>query len=161
VVTDEEKRRQIAELYRSGGAPHIQRVLEHRHERDAQGQRMVDSAMFLYDNLERVPVLAIACMAGSIPQDATDGLRATYYASIYPGVWSFMLALRSRGLGSVLTTLHLNSEKEIAALLGIPDSVTQMALVPVGYIKGQPPKPAARPPVSEIVCWESWETNQA
>ena len=37
-----------------------------------------------------------------------------------PAVWSFALALRSRGLGSVWTTLHLAHEREVAELLGIP-----------------------------------------
>ena len=159
VVTDAAKRRRIAELYRSGGQPHVERVQAGREGRDAQGQRMIDSAMFLYHNLERVPVLAFACMAGRFPEDATEGLRATYYASIYPGVWSFMLALRARGLGSVLTTLHLNAREEIGDLLKIPRSFTQMAMVPVGYIKGHAPKPAVRPPVDEIVRWESWQSK--
>ena len=33
-----------------------------------------------------------------------------YFGSIFPAVWSFNLALRARGLGSVLTTLHLVRE---------------------------------------------------
>lgn len=153
LVTDEEKRRRIAELYRSGGRPHVTRVLAERDRRGAQDQRMIDSAVFLFENLERVPVLAIACMAERIPEDAPENLRATRYASIYPCVWSFMLALRSRGLGSVLTTLHLNAERAIGELLDIPPSFTQMAMVPVGYIKGSPPRPADRPPVGDIVRW--------
>ena len=41
-------------------------------------------------------------------------------ARILPAVWSFLLALRERGLGSAWTTLHLAHEKEVAELLGIP-----------------------------------------
>ncbi|MDE0006465.1 MAG: nitroreductase family protein [Rhodospirillaceae bacterium] len=153
MVTDETRRRRIAELYRSGGRPHVDRVLAGRDARGAQDRRMIDSAMFLFEHLERVPVLAIACMDGRIPEDAPENLRATRYASIYPCVWSFMLALRSRGLGSVLTTLHLNAERAIGELLDLPPSFTQMALVPIGYIKGPAPKPAHRPPVDDIVRW--------
>jgi nitroreductase len=67
-----------------------------------------------------------------------------------------MLALRSRGLGSAWTTLHLWKEKEAADLLGIPDTVTQVALLPVGYTTGGDFKPAARPPVEGITYWDSW-----
>jgi nitroreductase len=156
IVMDATKRKTIAELYRSGGRPHIEQVIRRRNERSAQDQRMIDSALYLYDNLERVPVHAIACMAGPIPDDAPHRIRATYYASIYPAVWSFMLALRSRGLGSVLTTLHLASEKEIGRALGIPEDVTQMALIPVAYTRGKTFRPAARPPVEKIVSWDTW-----
>jgi nitroreductase/ketosteroid isomerase-like protein len=156
VVTDPELKRSIAELYRDGGRPHIETVLSNRHLRDAQGQRMIDSAMFLYDNLERVPVLVFPCLEGRIPDDTRHARRATYYASIYPAVWSFMLALRSRGLGSVLTTLHLANEEAIGKLLQIPSSLTQMAMVPAGYISGHQPRAASRPPVEDIVRWEGW-----
>jgi nitroreductase len=156
LVTEDDTKQRVARCYRQGGRAHIERVLAHRHERDAQSNRMIDSAMFLYDNLERVPVLAFAILAGDIPPDATHAARSTFYASIYPSVWSFMLALRSRGLGSVLTTLHLNSEKEIGATLGIPENFTQMAMVPIGYIHGHAPKSATRPPVEDIVRWERW-----
>ena len=47
-----------------------------------------------------------------------------------------MLALRSRGLGSAWTTLHLAKEAETAELLGIPEGITQVALIPVAYTVG-------------------------
>ena len=71
-------------------------------------------------------------------------------------MWSFQLALRSRGLGSVLTTLHLIYEAEAAKLLGIPDNVMQVALIPVAYTKGSDFKRATRPPVSTITHWNQW-----
>jgi nitroreductase len=67
-----------------------------------------------------------------------------------------MLALRSRGLGSVWTTLHLFKEAEAAEVLGIPPEVTQIALLPVAYTVGMEFKPAVRPPVTEITYWNTW-----
>ena len=58
---------------------------------------------------------------------------ASVYGSILPAVWSFQLALRSRGLGSAWTTLHLMWESEVAEILGIPEHVMQVALLPVAY----------------------------
>jgi nitroreductase len=83
-------------------------------------------------------------------------MLAGVYGSIFPAVWSFQLALRSRGLGSVLTTLHLVYEQEAAKLLGIPDNVLQVALLPVAYTKGTDFKRAERPPVANITHWNRW-----
>ncbi|MET1003450.1 MAG: nitroreductase family protein, partial [Acidimicrobiia bacterium] len=73
-----------------------------------------------------------------------------------PAVWSFMLALRSRGLGSVYTTLHLGYERDAAELLGIPDTVTQIALVPVAYTIGTDFKPGARKPAENVTYFNGW-----
>ena len=83
-------------------------------------------------------------------------MMAGFYGSIFPAVWSFQLALRARGLGSALTTLHLVHEKEASALLGIPDDVLQVALLPVGYTRGTDFKRAERPPIENIVHWNQW-----
>ena len=70
---------------------------------------------------------------------------AGYHGSVAPGVWSFQLAARARGLGSAWTTFHLVHEQQVAELLGIPDTVTQVALLPVAYYTGDTfqPGPAA------------------
>ena len=78
--------------------------------------------------------------------------QASVYGSILPAVWSFMLAARSRGLGTAWTTLHLLYEKEAADLLGIPfNEIMQTALVPVAYSKGTDFKPAPRSKALERV----------
>jgi nitroreductase len=76
---------------------------------------------------------------------------------MYPAVWSFMLALRSRGLGSVITTVHLNREREAAELLGVPDGYVQSCLLPVAYFTGDDFKPAVRTPVEDITFWNHWD----
>ena len=63
-------------------------------------------------------------------------VTASSFGSILPAAWSFLLALRSRGFGSVWTTAHLWNEQAAAALLGIPDSVTQVAMFPVAHTVG-------------------------
>ena len=78
------------------------------------------------------------------------------FGSIFPAVWSFQLALRARGLGSCLTTLHLVHEAEAAELLGIPDNVMQVALLPVAYTVGTDFRRAERPPASTITHWNGW-----
>ena len=75
-------------------------------------------------------------------------------------MWSFQLALRSRGLGSVLTTLHLPLADRAAELLEIPSGVTQIGLIPVAYFTGEDFKPAARRPVEEITYWNGWKQDR-
>jgi nitroreductase len=86
---------------------------------------------------------------------------AGLFGSIYPAVWSFQLALRSRGLGSSFTTLHLPQAPKAAALLGIPEGVVQTALIPVAYFTGDDFKPAVRRPVEKITYWNGWKQPRA
>jgi len=96
---------------------------------------------------------ALAAPAGGGITIAAAGLMG----SIIPAMWSFQLALRSRGLGSCYTTLHLGLEGEAAELLGIPPHMTQAGLIPVAYTKGTDFKPASRPPVEEITYLDTYK----
>jgi len=166
VVTDAEKRARIAELYRKAferyraGASTRAVAAQRDPLGRAQQDRVADSAQYLADHLHRVPVFLIACITGrndqvTGPMAALSG--ASVYGSILPAVWSFMLAARARGLGTVWTTLHLSAEKEVAALLGIPyDDVMQVALIPVAYTKGVDFKPARRLPLDGILHVDAW-----
>jgi len=102
-------------------------------------------------------VHVIPCIQGRPGGDVPAAMTAGLYGSIFPAVWSFQLALRARGLGSTLTTLHLAHEREAAELLGIPDDMHQVALLPVAYTLGTDFKRATRPPVSSITHWNQWQ----
>ena len=153
VVTDADKRAAIAEIYNSVGAEYL--AQKANTEKDPQARRVYESATALTSTLADVPVHVIPCIERRV-----DGLplvaAASAWASIIPAAWSFLLALRSRGLGSVWTTLHLAKEREVAELLGIPATVTQVALFPVAYTIGTDFKPAKRPPVEDITSWNTW-----
>jgi nitroreductase len=98
----------------------------------------------------------IPCLLGRPPAEENPANAAGFFGSILPATWSFMLALRSRGLGSAFTTLHLVEEAAAAELLGIPDTVTQCALIPVAYTIGDEFKPASRKPVEAVVYLNGW-----
>jgi nitroreductase len=166
VVTDPDKRAAIADAYRVGAKGYL--------DVDATGNdqqvRVLSSARYLADNLHRVPVHVIPCVWGRLPSgDGSSGsgagrlpfggtaLQAGFWGSIFPAVWSFQLALRVRGLGSSLTTLHLPHEQDVAELLGIPyDRCTQAALIPVAYTLGTDFRPAARRDPERVIHWDSW-----
>jgi nitroreductase len=153
VVTDADKRAAIAEIYRSIGAEYLAQAAQTTV--DPQTRRVYESALALTDTLAQVPVHVIPCLLDRI--DGTNLLAAaSAWASIIPAGWSFLLALRSRGLGSVWTTMHLGKESEVAELLGIPHTVTQAALFPVAYTIGTDFRPASRPPAETITFWNTW-----
>ena len=154
VIDDSDTRAALAALYRRSAEGYLSAASEQASSgADDQTQRVFSSAMYLMEHLQEVPVHLIPCIQGNPP----NGLAgAGFYASIYPAVWSFQLALRARGLGSCLTTLHLAHADAAAALLGIPEGITQTALLPVAYTVGTDFKLAKRAPVSEITHWNSW-----
>ncbi|HEX2026923.1 MAG TPA: nitroreductase family protein [Nitriliruptorales bacterium] len=160
VVTDPEQRAGLAELYhdswrqyragRSAGA-----LSDDEGERAAVMRRVARSAQHLAEHLHEVPVHLIPCIA----RRPTDSVRSqsSLWGSIVPAAWSFMLAARSRGLGTTWTTLHLRYEREAAQLLDIPhDEVTQAALIPVAHYTGEDFSPAPRQPLDEVVHWDRW-----
>src|ERR1700731_3710979 len=122
---------------------------------DPQTQRVYQSALGLTETLAKVPVHVIPCL-GTCFDGSNLLAAASAWASIIPAGWSFLLALRSRGLGSVWTTMHLAKEREVGELLGIPATVTQAALFPVAYTIGNDFRPASRPPAETITFWNTW-----
>jgi nitroreductase len=154
VITDADKRAAIADIYRSAGADYL--AYAAKETSDPQTQRVYASAFSLTDTLGQVPVHVIPCLDNRI-DNSNMLLAASAWASIIPAGWSFLLALRSRGLGSVWTTMHLAKEREVAELLGIPATVTQAALFPVAYTIGTDFRPASRPPAETVTFWDSWE----
>ncbi len=166
VVTDAAKRRALADIYRRAFAmyPDLPFSAHNVHKDDpsmtALQERIVSSAEYLAENLHRVPVMLIPCVAGrpdTAPAPFAVLAQASIYGSILPAVWSFMLAARARGLGTCWTTLHLWYEEEAAQLLGIPlAEITQCALIPVAYTKGTSFRPAPRKPLDGILHIDTW-----
>ena len=153
VVTDPDKRAALASIYTETGGAYL--AMARENQSDDQTRRVYESAFALTEFLADVPVFVIPCMNQRV-DGAPNAIASAAYASIIPAAWSFMLALRARGLGSVWTTLHQFREAEAAKVLGIPDNVTQVALLPVAYTVGTDFKPATRPPVSDITYWNDW-----
>ena len=158
VVDDPDVRAKIADLYRS--AYHAYRVsaVERSAAAGVDNSRIFASADHLAEVLERVPVHLIPCHVAQ-PTGTDEYALSTFYGSVMPAMWSLMLALRSRGLGSSLTTLHLQHSAEIRSLLGIPDSVTQIALIPIGWYTGTGFQPVKRTPAEYVTYWNHWKSR--
>ena len=83
-------------------------------------------------------------------------LDAGYFASIYPAVWQFQLALRARGLGSVITITHLMHEQLVGEILDLPPSVVQTCLLPVAYTTKRVFQPADREALMDKISYDGW-----
>jgi nitroreductase len=155
VVTDPQQRAGLGELWRSAARSY----LEHRASAAAADERLgrlSEAVRYLADHIHEVPVHVIPCVEGRTDR-APAVVQASRWGSILPAAWSFMLAARARGLGTVWTTFHLRREREAADLLGIPfDEVMQAALIPVAYTVGTEFRPAARHPLDTMVHWDRW-----
>lgn len=167
-MTEPEKRAALAALYKktadgifSGTLspdPYLARLhaVSADDPRFAVQQRMYASGMYLVNHLHEVPVLVLSCIEGRV-ETAGPGAQASLYGSIMPATWSFMLALRARGIGSVLITGYIeHCEREVAQILDIPDDITQAALLPVAYFTGADFKPAKRVPAQQRTHWNRW-----
>ena len=155
VVTDRERKAALGRLYRRA----FQR---YRSLREAQSHQAATTPaqprpaqQALAESLDRFPALIVACIEGR-PDPHSVASQVAFYGSILPAAWSLMLALRARGVGTTWTTLHLVHEREAAALLGIPEEVTQTVLLPVAYMHNARLRPAQRRPAREITYWDSW-----
>lgn len=155
IIDDPTKKAAIAERFAEVGRPYLAANSEIRG--DDRSQRVIDSANFLVDHLAEVPSLVLALRLDRAPLHLSQGQASAYYGSVLPGVWSFQLAARARGIGSAWTTFHLEHEEEIAQLLGIPSTVTQVCLLPVGYYTGSDFTPAPRRPAAEVTFLNTWK----
>lgn len=168
VVIDEKKRAGLADLYRkawqiyrkSRGSVFDLFDKEPPGPRKDQLGRVAESADYLVDNLQRVPVHVIPCIGGRVDKmsgEFASVALASVYGSILPATWSYMLAARCRGLGTAWTTAHLMFESEAAEILDIPyDSVTQVALIPTAWFTGTGFRKSLRKPLDEVLHVDGW-----
>ncbi len=157
VIRDPDTKSRLAEFYRQSGGNSMLETHDRLRGSGHPRERVVASAAHLARHLERVPVLVIPTIWGVHDSSGRPGL----FDSVLQAAWSFCLALRARGLGSAWTTVHLGRASEIAELLGIPDGVTQVVLLPVAWTIGTDFKPATRRPASAITWFDHWgHTNE-
>ncbi|BAN03582.1 nitroreductase family protein [Ilumatobacter coccineus] len=155
IIEDPATKQEIAERYVAVGAPYLDG--HSQATQDQRAERVIESGKFLIEHLADVPALVLALRLDRPPPAEALGATAAYYGSVLPGVWSFQLAARARGLGSAWTTFHLEHEADVADVLGIPPTVTQVCLLPVAYYTGDTFSPAPRRPAREVTYLNRWK----
>jgi nitroreductase len=171
VVDDSEQRRLVGEQYAKVTLPTVTQMLESKlSSGDEVGARITRSIIYLAEHMAEVPVIVFPCydveaadhryqrlITDPALRAAPSGMSLGMYASIYPAVWSFQLALRSRGLGSVFTSAHQHDQPAMAEILGIPESWDQTCMIPVAYTTGGDFRPSRRDDVNEHIFWNRYE----
>lgn len=153
VVTDEKQKQRIAAIYRDIGLKVIRDGALASGLLDEETEKVYRNALILVEGIQNAPALVLCCLEGHPGQGGIH--QSTYYGSIYPAIQNLMLAARAKGIGSTMTTLHKAREQDIKSILGIPDDVETIALIPLGYPHGQWGRPRRRPQ-SEVTFWNSW-----
>jgi nitroreductase len=153
-VTDDGKRKAIADLHRAANEPFARSQVETLGP--GSELRRMNSALYLIEHLHEVPVHVLAYVV----DPDLDGLEGQspppvlLYGSIFPAVWSFQLALRARGLGT--SPLFVADEAAVSAVVGAPENAHIASLLPVAYYTGESFRPATRRPVEEVLSWDQW-----
>lgn len=163
VVRDEQTRRGLRDLYLPGWYEYLAMsiagltpwapVTDH----DAEARALVGvpelaargaAAPGFAEHLDEAPAIVVV-LADLKRLAATDRDLDRYTlvggASIYPFVWSILLAARAEGFGGVITTMATRRESEIRALLHAPDHFAVACLVALGRPRRQVRKLTRRP----------------
>ena len=140
IIRDQETKDRLADLYFSAGGSWVIETAERLEGTDHPNARMMQGAKRLAESISSMPALVIPTIIGRHDNSGRPGL----FDSVIQSAWSFMVALRSRGLGSVWTTMYMGEAGAVAELLELPDDVTQICLFPVAYTKGVEFSPSTR-----------------
>jgi nitroreductase len=172
VVRDREQRHRLGAVYRKA-SDEVAEIYAARgrpaHLSEAQYQRLMDGGKYLWEHMSEAPVILVPCLtARDMPtRDALPDQVAARYeahlayqqrirgASIYPALQNILLACRTLGLGTVITTNHILYESEVRSILGLPDDVFTFAMMPLGFPLDRY-GPLSRRPVSEVAFADRW-----
>jgi nitroreductase len=158
VLVDPLVRARVAEIYRIAFHERHSVLLDRLDRMAPAARRTLADARDLADKLAQVPVLVLPCLELDSPR-LPDGNQASLWASLLPAAWSYALAARTRGLVTAWTTVHLDREREVADLLGLPPTVHQGGLLPTAYGLRSTFHPADRRPLADVLHVDGWRAG--
>ena len=140
IIRDQATKDRFQELYLEAGASWVIEAADRIEGTDHPNASMMQGAKRLAENIDQVPAIVILTVIGEHDGSGRPGL----FDSVIQAGWSFQVALRARGLGTVWTSMYLNKAAEVAELLDIPDGLTQVCMFPVAYTIGTDFSPTKR-----------------
>lgn len=158
VVRDAAQRQRIAELNRAAVQAYLhlratRPLLPHQ---DAGRQERIGKAVdWQAEHLHEIPALVFACI--QLAPERVDTFMAGLGSggSVWPGVQNLLLAARALGLGATPTTIVFRDRAAVKDVLGLPEAIEPVCMIPVGYPMGNF-GPVTRQPVQEIMRWDRW-----
>ena len=118
-------------------------------------ERLMASAIYLAEHLADAPAIVVPAILGRYDNSG----RPNLFDSVIQAGWSFCLALRARGLGTTWVTASLRDEASVKEILGTPENLTLIALLPVAYTKGTDFRRAPRAPARTITSFDRYGTT--
>lgn len=122
VVRDAQSRAQLGDLtaraWDAGGREFARARLDEK--------LMADVDAGATGGVAAAPVMIVVCA------DTERGLVQTVPSSIFPATQNLLLAATALGLGSALTTIATAFAAELRELLGLPEHLVPVAIVPLG-----------------------------
>ncbi len=152
VVRDQGHKDRLAELYMASAGAWMIETRDRLAGSGHRSEKVMTSAAYLAEHLAEVPAIVIPTIIGRHDGSGRPGL----FDSVIQAAWSFCVALRARGLGTAWTTAILNNEDDVASLLGIPDSMTQIAMLPVAWTVGPEFSSAPRYPARAVTYFDGF-----
>ena len=153
VIQDPAVRRAIGDFHRAIA----QEMIGDRFLSDAdlpeEQRRMYEAVMGLALSMDAAPAVIAVGVPGGPPNDAWAA--SWYYGSIYPAIQNLTLAARGRGLGTTLSSIHRPHQDRLRPILGVPDDLDIVMLIPVGYPEDPWRRPRRRP-APEVTHWDRW-----
>lgn len=148
VVTEADRKKALSDVYRQ--------VLTEL--ADVRKVPIKATQRALVDRLHEIPAMILVCTIAERPSGEI-ACEVAYYGSVLPAAWSLMLALRARNLGATWTTLLSSRQEEVARILGMPESVVNTVMLPVGYTKDARLRRAERLRAPEVTFWNDWGSS--
>src|SRR3954451_11116432 len=155
IVRDQAVKDELGELYRQSALPFMAAAAEQLRGTGHPQERVMASSTYLAEHLAEVPAIVIPTVIGRHDGGGRPGL----FDSVIQAAWSFCLALRARGLGTTWVTAALQDTTKVKDILGIPEHMTEIVLLPVAYTKGTDFKRAPRHPARSITYFDRFGTT--
>ena len=152
IIRDPGQKKRLAELYWESAGKWMVSARDKLAGTDHRNTNVMRSAAHLAENLDKVPALVIPCIWGVHDDSKKPGL----FDSVVQSAWSFCLAARARGLATAWTTAILNNDEEIRDVLGIPEGVTPIALLPLAFSIGGDFASVPRRLAEEVTYFDNW-----
>jgi len=158
VVRDRETKAFFGERYDNAMKTRFARFVPDDND-NSRNARNFRTAMALGPQIKDVPVLLFICGQRdwplAVPEDQRIGLAPPSYGSVFPCVQNILLGCRAKGLGASLTTMHQVFEAELVEKLAMPETYGIVAVLPIGYPKGNF-GPLTRQPAVELTYLDRW-----
>ena len=152
VIREPAQKTAVAELYYEAAGQFMVGSRDRLAGTNHPNFNVMRSAAHLAENMQDVPAIVIPCIWGIHDDSKKPGL----FDSVLQSAWSFCLAARARGLATAWTSAHMAKSVEAAELLGIPEGVSQIALLPVAWSKGTEFRSVSRRDANEITYFDNW-----